>query len=398
MPNMLNAQAQTRRMSKPMTTPARVLLVDDDDFVRRSYGRVLGAAGMLVLEAPDAETAMQIVEEGGLDVVVSDVGLPHMDGLTFLTAVQRIDPDLPVLIMTGAPTVHAAVHALEHGAIRFLTKPVGNDELRDTIHLAARRYRQATAARAVNEKLGCALLRTNAELDAALDRALAGLKMVFQPLVVAATRRRHGYEALVRSSEPSLPNPAALFAAAERLGRLQDLGRAIRRWVAGVIDQAGPEDHIFVNLHPTDLEDDDLFGADAPLSRHAHRVVLELTERVALEEVSAVAERVSALRDMGYRIAVDDLGAGYAGLSSLVQLAPEVVKLDMSLVRGVAAHPIKRRLIESVVGVCHDIRCRVVAEGVETEDDRDTVLALGCDLLQGWKHGRPAWPFPDHVW
>jgi EAL domain-containing protein (putative c-di-GMP-specific phosphodiesterase class I) len=382
-----------------MSTPARVLIVDDDAAVRRSYGRVLTRAGMMVLEAPDTEDAITILRsDAELDVLVSDYNLPTGTGLDLLAKAQQLNPDLPVLIMTGMPTVDTAVRALERGAIRFLTKPINADEFCDTVNLATRHRRSLAEGRANLERLGCAQLRGDSELNAALDRALAGLHMVFQPLVDSRRRTRFGYEALVRSSEASLPNPPALLEAAERLGRLRDVGRAIRNWVANALAQTDASDQIFVNLHPADLEDDELYDPNAPLSQHASRVILELTERAALEEVDAVSDRVMALRAMGFRIAVDDLGAGYSSLSSLVQLAPEVVKLDISLVRGVATHPLKSRLVQSMVGVCHDIGSLVVAEGVEDEADRDTVVALDSDLLQGWRHGRPAWPFPAHTW
>jgi EAL domain-containing protein (putative c-di-GMP-specific phosphodiesterase class I) len=89
-------------------------------------------------------------------------------------------------------------------------------------------------------------------------------------------------------------------------------------------------------------------------------------------------------------VAVDDLGAGYAGLTSFAMLSPEVVKIDMSLVRGIDQNPVTQRIIRSVVTLCRDMRVNLVAEGVETAAERDTLLALGCDLLQGYFFGRPA--------
>src|SRR5690606_21718759 len=98
---------------------------------------------------------------------------------------------------------------------------------------------------------------------------------------------------------------------------------------------------------------------------------------------------VPALRDRGYRLAVDDLGAGYAGLTSFAQLEPAVAKLDMSLVRGVDQHPVKQRIVAGMVQLCRDMGTEVVVEGVETEAERDTLLACGCDWMQGYLFGRP---------
>jgi EAL domain-containing protein (putative c-di-GMP-specific phosphodiesterase class I) len=97
---------------------------------------------------------------------------------------------------------------------------------------------------------------------------------------------------------------------------------------------------------------------------------------------------------MGFRLAVDDLGAGYAGLTSLVQLEPEVVKLDMSLIRDISKSDVKRKLVRSVVELCRALGSKTVAEGIESEGELQTVKELGCDLLQGFLLGRPGRPFP----
>jgi EAL domain-containing protein (putative c-di-GMP-specific phosphodiesterase class I) len=129
-----------------------------------------------------------------------------------------------------------------------------------------------------------------------------------------------------------------------------------------------------------------------PNSSHvkmADRIVLEVTERVSLDCIGDVRRRVTELREAGFRIAVDDLGAGYAGLSSFVQLEPDLVKLDMSLTRGVDSSTTKQRLVRSMTQVCKDMGLLIVAEGVETIEERNTLADLGCDLLQGYLFGRP---------
>ena len=94
---------------------------------------------------------------------------------------------------------------------------------------------------------------------------------------------------------------------------------------------------------------------------------------------------------------VDDLGAGYAGLTSFAQLEPEVVKLDMSLVRGVHAQPTKQTLVRTMIAMCHELGMQVVAEGIETPQERDAIVEAGCDLLQGYFFARPGPAFPVTV-
>jgi EAL domain-containing protein (putative c-di-GMP-specific phosphodiesterase class I) len=187
-------------------------------------------------------------------------------------------------------------------------------------------------------------------------------------------------------------NPLAFFDAAERLGRARDVGRIIRARAA-----ASPppgEARLFVNLHSSDLSDDDLYCSDSPLARIADRVVLEITERMSLEGMEDLDERVARLRSLGYRIAVDDLGAGYAGLSSFAQLEPEVVKLDMSLIRDVHLKTKKQSIVRSLQKLSDELDIELVAEGVETRAERDTLTALGCDLFQGYLFAKPGRPFP----
>jgi len=180
-----------------------------------------------------------------------------------------------------------------------------------------------------------------------------------------------------------------LFDVAQRLGRVHELGRAIRSRAAEAL-QRGDVAVAFVNVHPLELADDAILLPEADLSRHARAVVLEITERQSLDTISDLPGRIRALRGLGYRLALDDLGAGYAGLNTFAILAPDIVKLDMALVRGCDADAVKRQLIRSMTSLCKELGALVVAEGIETPAERDTVLELGCDLMQGYLLGRPA--------
>ena len=186
-------------------------------------------------------------------------------------------------------------------------------------------------------------------------------------------------------------------AAAMRLGRLESLGRAIRSLASEPIP-ADADFALFVNLHVTDLTDPSLSDPESPLSKIAHRVVLEITERSSLDEVKDARRRVAALREMGFRIAVDDLGAGYAGLSSFTLLEPEIVKLDMSLVRDIHVTSTKQKVVRSMTALSKDMGMTVVAEGVETREERDCLVDLGCDLLQGFLFAKPGRAFPGVAW
>lgn len=233
---------------------------------------------------------------------------------------------------------------------------------------------------------------TEAEVfEAALDR----LWVAFQPIVRPGASGPFAYEALMRSRSPALPGPGEVLAAAERLGRLHALGRHMRTLAARAFAAAPEGTLLFVNLHPQDLLDPDLLDPHAPLSRLAPRVVLELTERAALPPLAEAAARVGDLRAMGFRVAVDDLGEGFAGLTTVARLRPEYVKLDMSLVRDVGACPLRQALVRAMSSAFGELGIGVVAEGVETSSERAALLAVGCELHQGYLYGRPA---PAATW
>jgi EAL domain-containing protein (putative c-di-GMP-specific phosphodiesterase class I) len=145
----------------------------------------------------------------------------------------------------------------------------------------------------------------------------------------------------------------------------------------------------FVNLHAEDLEDEALYDASSALSTLAPEIVLEITERNPLEAVPDVRERVKRLRSLGFRLAVDDLGAGYSGLASLATLEPDFVKLDRGLIHGIDREPVKKKIVGSIVSVCRDLGISVVAEGIETAAERDAAAEAGADLLQGFFFRRP---------
>jgi EAL domain-containing protein (putative c-di-GMP-specific phosphodiesterase class I) len=234
-----------------------------------------------------------------------------------------------------------------------------------------------------------------ADLELDFERALRSLTMAFQP-IVRPDGALYGYEALMRSADPALPHPGAILDAAERLSRLERLGRNVRASTARAFAEADPSRGlVFVNVHALDLLDRSLSSPYSPLAKLASRVVLEITERASLDNVPDVRYRVAELREMGYRIAIDDLGAGHSRMNQFRPLDTDFVKLDMSLVRNIDGHPVKQQLVSSVTSLCRDQRILVIGEGVETAAEAETLIRLGCDLLQGYFIARPGPPFPD---
>jgi len=379
---------------------ARVLVVDDEDSLRRALQRILERAGYEVATASNGREAQRWLEDiSTIDAIVSDLRMPEMNGLELLRAVRSRDLDLPVLLATAAPDVASAIEAIDFGAYKYIPKPIDPDVLCETVQRAVALRRMARVKREALALLGQSNVQAadRAGLEASFSRAIDTLWMAYQPIVRASDGQVFGYEALLRADEPKLPHPGAILDAAERLDRLAELGRAVRAAAAAPMLRA-PDAVLFVNLYPRDLADETLFAAASPLAPIARSVILEITERASLDEVSDVRDRVARLRQLGFRLAVDDLGAGYAGLTSFATLEPEIIKLDMSLVRDVDTNHVKKRVVERMTALAHELGVLVVAEGVETVAERDTLGAAGCDLLQGYLLARPGRPFPSVSW
>lgn len=386
----------TKSGGEAVQAPARLLLVDDDPQVLLVLHRALASDALEVAVANTGSEALELLGKGAFDVVLSDIQMPGMSGLKLLRAVREYDLDLPIVLMTGQPNIAGAAAAVEYGAFQYLIKPVGIERLRAVVARAVSSGRIARLKRRCVEEYGSGTFQVGdrAGIEAKLDRALRSLWMAYQP-IVRADGATLGFEALLRCEEPVLPHPGAVLKAAERVRRTHDVGRAVRDLVASDIQRdADAATVVFVNLHPEDLLDPMLYLPSGPLSRLASRVVFELTDRASLDDIRDVQIRVERLRALGFRIAIDDLGAGEAGLGAFNQIEPEFVKLDMSLVRGADRDRSKVRIVESLVHLCHDMGKAVIAEGVETVEERSAMVNSGCDFMQGYYFGRPG-PFLD---
>lgn len=257
---------------------------------------------------------------------------------------------------------------------------------------------EQTFARAVTAAARAAFDPKGYQLECSaslLDRAIAERAFLFhhQPIIDCASRDSVAFEWLCRGTMDGMKFPDLIFGVAERTNRVHALGRVLRHLIADElsITPAGERLH-FINVHPSDL-DDPIFAKetlDGVLTPFASSIVFELTERAAIEDYRRVKTFFSALRDQGYRLAIDDLGSGYAGLTALAELDPDFIKFDMALIRDLHEHPVKQRLIRRMGQFAAEIGAQTISEGVETSEERDAVLQTGCAWMQGYFFARPA--------
>jgi diguanylate cyclase (GGDEF)-like protein len=221
------------------------------------------------------------------------------------------------------------------------------------------------------------------------------LKIAFQP-IITRNGEIYGFEALSRIPGTStFNNIANLFPFAEKIGQLYAVETICRRQsILSFLSIAKDKEVLFLNINPQVLADPEFASGSTRkiLSEQElspSNVVLEITERNAIEDFDTLRDALAYYRNQGFMIALDDVGAGYSSLQSIAELHPDFLKVDRSLINGVNSDPIKWALLETFVTFSKRIGCRIIAEGVETAEEMRTVIQLGVDYIQGYFVARP---------
>jgi diguanylate cyclase (GGDEF)-like protein len=224
-----------------------------------------------------------------------------------------------------------------------------------------------------------------------LERTIAhrSFRFAYQPIVDVRTRAVVAYEALCRPADGMFARPDELIAAAERAGKMGILGRALRERSLEALPDLPEGALLFVNLHPQELNDPRLPDLDPGLEPWRGRVVFEITETAAIHDFDRAREAIERLRSRGFRVALDDLGAGYASLNCLSVLEPDFVKLGVAMVQSVQRSSRSARLVKHLLEFAAGEGMQVVAEGIETEEEMAVVSGLGVHWMQGFLFGAP---------
>jgi EAL domain-containing protein (putative c-di-GMP-specific phosphodiesterase class I) len=212
------------------------------------------------------------------------------------------------------------------------------------------------------------------------------LYIAYQPIVDLGRKTTFGFEALVRSEAPEFPNALAVIQAAVEARFMGQLGRALRRYA---VERCGSKYALFINLHPDEFDEGWLVRPDDATGWHDGDIFLEITESVPLTHYRYCHSVLGEMRAKGLKVAVDDLGAGYSNLKYIADLAPEVVKLDRTLIANLRSGTRLHTLVTSIVDLCVKLGARVVAEGIETREELQASIECGVHYGQGYFLGHP---------
>ena len=221
------------------------------------------------------------------------------------------------------------------------------------------------------------------------------ISSVYEPIVDVATRTVFGYEALARGPEGTpLHSPAALFRTAEVHDLVFELDCVCRAsGVKGAVDFPD-ETKLFLNIMPGSIHDPNfqpgrLIQTLAECRLSPRDVVLELNEQESIDDFVRFRELTDRYRSLGFEFALDDTGSGYSGFEEMIELSPEYVKIDRSMVSGVDQDPAKQDVLSALLSLAKRMGARVIGEGLDTLEELEMLGQLGIHFGQGWLFGRP---------
>ncbi len=221
----------------------------------------------------------------------------------------------------------------------------------------------------------------------------------FQPIIASRNGKVYGYEALTRiNSLSSFSDVAELFRRAKEanvISALDVLCRSNALREAALLGIREKEAYLFINVCPeTVMSPSHVVGKTDEIAEEwglpKDRIILELTEETAIENYKLFKEAIAYYKGQGYKIAIDDFGSGHGGLKMLSIIEPDFVKIDRHFISNIDRAMIKYNLVESMATACHRIGIKVIAEGVEREEEQNIVLNMGIEFLQGYYLGKPS--------
>ena len=236
------------------------------------------------------------------------------------------------------------------------------------------------------------------ELRHIISRQL--LTTLFQPIVHLGVMESMGYEALTRGpAGTNYESPEALFAFARQSKLGRELDRQCKLTAIASARQKPPGRRLFINTLPNTLDDPEFLDGKAlrnldELGMSPSDVVWELTERHAIEDFASFGLLMKAHTALGFGVAIDDVGTGYSSIQTITHVRPLFLKIDISLVKGIEDNLLKQELVLSLLALGNNIHAQVIAEGIETRPEMETLKELGIELGQGFLFGRPAPNFP----
>ncbi|MEP7154254.1 MAG: EAL domain-containing response regulator [Betaproteobacteria bacterium] len=396
MDNKIHAEMEsggTKTAHSPRLEDLRFLIVEDHGFQRWAIRQILeGLGARFIADADDGRAALEMFAhiDPPIDIIISDLDMPGMDGMEFIRHLGAAG--LPVSIIIASALDRALIASVETMTTTYgihllgaIEKPITPAALKAAVALYTPRPEGPARVKPAGPSF-------------TLDEILQGLRRhefepYFQPKVELSTGDIKGAEALARWRHPEkgLVPPSAFVKLLEDSGEIDVLTMVMlemaavccRSWRHGGLDAS-----VSVNLSLMSLADVKLAERVTALvtaqNLDPRHMVLEITESAAATHLGSALENLSRLRMKGFGLSIDDYGTGYSSMQQLSRIAFSELKIDQTFVRNASRQQSSRVILESSLDVARRLHIAAVAEGVETQQERDLLVQLGCQLGQGY--------------
>jgi EAL domain-containing protein (putative c-di-GMP-specific phosphodiesterase class I)/CheY-like chemotaxis protein len=360
-----------------------VLIVDDEPAISQLLTIILGSHGYATKVAVTGKEALECISPS-IDLVLLDMVLPDSEGINICQQIKANEKtkDIPIIVISGKQNKSDRIKSLYMGAEDYISKPFEPEELFARMDVALRRN-----SGKLDENGASQQQRTATELKRIIDEE--SIKVRFQPIYFLKPMRLLGLEMLSRpQTTSSMLNPEVFFSAALKHGVYYEVEMiGWRKALKFASESFSGQEKLFLNCDPHLVESDKFKNVKQTFSgfgMSSNEIFLEITERSAVIAFDVFYERLREYRHDGFKIAVDDLGAGYSSLESIIEIRPEAIKLDKHIVNGVHKDTYKNSIIKLFVAFCRENGIICVAEGIETKQDFDALIDLGVDAGQGY--------------
>ncbi len=366
----------------------RVLIVDDEPAICQLLTILLISHGYTTKVAVTGRQALEYTSSN-IDLILLDMVLPDCEGMKICQQFKSNSQsrDIPIIIISGKQNKSDRIESLYLGAEDYLTKPFEPEELFARMDVVLRRHHERS-----NEDPSRQDQETICELKRIIDEE--SVDVCFQPIYFLKPMRLLGLEMLSRpQTSSSMSNPEIFFSNALKYGVYYEVEMiGWRKAIRMASDLFDGRQKLFLNCDPYLVESDkfktikEIFNC---FGLSCNETFLEITERSAVSAFTVFYERIREYRQDGFKIAVDDLGAGYSSLESIIEIRPEAVKLDRHIVNGVSHDSFKNSIVKLFVAFCRENGIICVAEGIESRQDFTALIELGVDAGQGYYICRP---------
>lgn len=382
------------------------ILIADDSITQREFAQMhcnkLGIENILC--ASNGQESLEILENNTVDAVLIDLEMPVMDGVELIHSIaQRNFTPQIIIVSAKDPILISSVGTMAEAAgltvLGTFKKPLQSEMLQCSFLnlLANLKTRQLEGQKRSNPQPAVSV--NGLELSQAINDNQ--LLLAYQPKLTVQGLRLCGVEALARWQHPEkgIISPGIFIPLAERLGLINTLTQKLflqalsekRKW-----QQMGFNFHLAFNLSPYSIADvglaDWIVAMVQEYQVSPEQITFEITENALVNELANAIRTLARLRLKGFNLAIDDYGTGFANAQQLSRVPATELKLDRSLVHNASQRPQQYTILSSSIELGKNLQLTLVAEGAETRDDYEALIALGVDQVQGYFFSKPLWP------